>query len=380
MRLREHVTDLLAGPDIPVRHALGGHGLFPFRLQAFSLTDALHDRKRQGALHPFVDQVDHDIITGTDRRGNGGLARLHQFLGVAQPHVGPVGQTGDPDQVREGLWLCILHHLDNEVRPELRDAETPQFTAADVLRLDPQHIRPVEEFDHLFVIQGNLRCHKRMLRIILIVHGVGCNIILQRTDHGRVIVSENIQLQKVVIDGVIVKMGRDDAALHIVRRMLNRRKFINIMAVGEHNDAARMLSGTAPDPGTSFRDPLDLAAALALFPLLVIVLYKTVSRLVGQRTDGPGLECMPFPEKHFRIFMGLGLIVPGEVQVDIRLLVSLESEECLEGDVKSGFHQRLAAYRAGLVRHIITAASRIGSHFIRIKIAVMAFTAVVMRT
>ena len=175
-------------------------------------------------------------------------------------------------------------------------------------------------------------------------------------------------------------MSRDNAALHIVCRVLDRRKFINIMAVREHNDAARMLAGTAPDPGTSFRDPLDLAAALALFPLLVIVLYKTVSRLVGQRTDSPGLKCMPFSEKHFRIFVSLGLIVSGEVQVDIRLLVSLESEECLEWDVKSGFHQRLAAYRAGLVRHIIAAAAGIGSYLIRIEIAVMAFAAVVMRT
>ena len=172
MRLREHVADLLTRPDIPVRHILGFHRFFPFRLQPFSLSHALHDRKGKGTLHPFVDQVDHDIISCTDRGRNSRLTGLYQLLRVAEPHVRPVGQSGDTDQVRKSLGLCIFHHLDNKVCPELRDAKAAQLTAVDILRLDPQYVRAVEELDHLIVVQRDLRGHKRMLRIIFIFHGV----------------------------------------------------------------------------------------------------------------------------------------------------------------------------------------------------------------
>ena len=56
--------------------------------------------------------------------------------------------------------------------------------------------------------------------------------VLQHTDHGRIIVSENIQLQQVVVDGVVIKMGRDDVRGHIVGRMLHRRKGMDLLARG----------------------------------------------------------------------------------------------------------------------------------------------------
>ena len=99
MSFREHVADLLARPDIPVRHALSCHGLFPLWLQAFSLTHALHDRKRQRTFHAFVDQIDHDIIPGTDGSRDRCFPCFYKFLRISQPHVGSVGQTGNTDKI-----------------------------------------------------------------------------------------------------------------------------------------------------------------------------------------------------------------------------------------------------------------------------------------
>ena len=55
--------------------------------------------------------------------------------------------------------------------------------------------------------------------------------------------------------------------------------------------------------------------------------------------------------------MGFRLIITGEVQVNIRLFITLESEESLKGDVESRLYKRLAAHRTVLVRHIKSAAS-----------------------
>ena len=77
--------------------------------------------------------------------------------------------------------------------------------------------------------------------------------------------------------------------------------------------------------------------------------------------------------------MRLTLVITGEVQVDIRLFVSLESKERLERNVKSGFFQRLAAVRADGVRHIASGTADVLFDARRIELAVMARLAVVMR-
>ena len=74
---------------------------------------------------------------------------------------------------------------------------------------------------------------------------------------------------------------------------------------------------------------------LLLASLLIIILHITESRLVRQRTDGSRPEGLAFSENNLRIAVGLTLIVAGEVQVDIRLLVSLKSQEGLKGNIKA---------------------------------------------
>ena len=57
--------------------------------------------------------------------------------------------------------------------------------------------------------------------------------------------------------------------------------------------------------------------------------------------------------------MRFTLVISGEVQVDIRLFVSLESKESLKWNVKSVFDQLLSTDRTVLIRHIVSTATHI---------------------
>ena len=105
--LGEHVLDFFAGPDIPVRHPVGRHLLLPLRFQPLAFSDALHDGEGKSLLQSHTDQVDHDVVSGTDRRPNGSFPLLNQSLGISQPYVRAVGQSGNADQIREIFRLGV---------------------------------------------------------------------------------------------------------------------------------------------------------------------------------------------------------------------------------------------------------------------------------
>ena len=89
---------------------------------------------------------------------------------------------------------------------------------------------------------------------------------------------------------------------------------------------------------------------------------------------------MSFPENYFRIAVCLCLVIPGKVQVDIRLFVPFESKEGLKRNVESGFDQLCPAVRTLFIRHIKSASACKCTNFFGIKITVMTITAVIMRT
>ena len=94
-----------------------------------------------------------------------------------------------------------------------------------------------------------------------------------------------------------------------------------------------------------------------LAALLIIIFHVTKCRFVCQRTDRSGAERLAGTENNLCVFMRFTLIITGEVQVDIRLFVSLKAKERLKRNIKSGFFQRLAAIRADGIRHVASGAS-----------------------
>ena len=121
--------------------------------------------------------------------------------------------------------------------------------------------------------------------------------------------SQNIQLQQVSINGMVVKMGGDKSTAGIVRRVLDRGKFLYFLSHWEYNNSARMLSGASPDTGTPLYNTVDLARTLVLSPLFKIVLYISECGFIRKGTDGSRLEGLTFSEYNLCIMMGIGLIL-----------------------------------------------------------------------
>lgn len=179
---------------------------------------------------------------------------------------------------------------------------------------------------------------------------------------------------------MVIEMCGNDIGRHIIRRMLYRCKRVDLFAKRKYNNSSRMLSGTSADSRTPLYDTVNLTFSFTLSMFLVIILYITECGLVRQCTYRSGTECLTRTKDNLCILMRITLIISREVQVNIRLFISLESKESLERNIKSIFYKLLSTYRTYTVRHIPSAASGKFSDFFRIKITVMTFLTVIVRT
>ena len=75
-----------------------------------------------------MDQVGHNVITTTDHVGNRRGPLLNQLLGVIQPHPGPVGKTGNLQQLGVVLRVGVIQHPPDKAGPEFRQAKGPSLT------------------------------------------------------------------------------------------------------------------------------------------------------------------------------------------------------------------------------------------------------------
>ena len=339
MSFGEHVLDLFAGPDIPFRNIMLPHSSLPLVPEPLSFSHALHDRKCKAALHSHTDQIDHNIVSGTDRCGNGSLSFLDQSLGISQPYVRTMSKSRDPDQIRKILWLGINKHLHGKVCTKLRHTQTAKLAPSNILRSDAQSFCAGKKGHNLFAVKRDLL-------------GILFGQILQHTDHGRIIVSQNIKLQKVSVNGMIVKMRGNDVAVFVICRMLYRCEFFDFLAFWQNNDSSRVLACGTPNACASLNYPVDLAVPLVLTMLFKIIFHIAESCFFRKSTDGSRLKGLPFSKNNLCVFMGVCLIFTGKVKVNIRLLVSLKAQEGFKWNVKAFFDHFCAAVRAVFVRHV----------------------------
>ena len=154
--LREHVFDLLAGINVPVRDLDLAHGLLVLGLQAFALSYALHDLEGVEGLHASPLQIEHDVISGADDIAERELQVGDEGLGVVEPDVGAMGKTGYPNEILDVFRLGVHEHAADEVRAEFRNAQRSRV-AVDVLGLDLQGLHGCEEAQHGGIVQLQLR-------------------------------------------------------------------------------------------------------------------------------------------------------------------------------------------------------------------------------
>ena len=141
-----------------------------------------------------------------------------------------------------------------------------------------------------------------------------------------------------------------------------------------------MLTSTSPHSGTSGSDTVDLAGPLMNATFFKIILHITESSLIRQGCNGSGTESLSCAEDNLRVFMRLGLVLTGEVQVDIRLLISLESQERLERNIEAILMKLLSTHRADLVRHIDSRFTGVGFDLFTVEIHIMTLAAIIMGT
>ena len=190
--------------------------------------------------------------------------------------------------------------------------------------------------------------------------------------------TENIQLQKIVVYGVIIKMSGDN--LGVLRWVLYGCKGVHILSHRKHDYTARVLSRGSFDAYTACNNAVDLAVFFRLIFLFKVFFDISESGLIretGYRSRAVGL---PLAEDDLRVFMRLCLVFAGEIEVDIRFLISLKAQKGLEGNVEAVLYKLRSAYGAFFVRQVAAGGTGIALYLIGIKIAVMTNLAPVMRT
>ena len=157
--------------------------------------------------------------------------------------------------------------------------------------------------------------------------------------------------------------------------MLYGSEIIDVVIARNDYHAARMLAGCAFDAGKALREALLLGLVQRESFFLLVLFYETERGLFRYRRDGACAENVPFTEKDFRILMRRRLLLAGEVKVDIRRFVAVETEERLERYVVPVTAHFFSAFRADFVRQIEAGTDASVGY----KLAVLAFRTDIVR-
>ena len=172
-----------------------------------------------------------------------------------------------------------------------------------------------------------------------------------------------------------IEVGRQDITVRLVGRMLNRGKVINVVIRRDNDHAARMLTGRPFDAFASFGKPQLLCLMGNLSAFLQIVQCVTKRRLLRNGRNRSRFKDVVRTEQLFGVPVDIRLIFTGKVQVDIRLLVAVESQEGFERDIVSVLVHPGAAFRAVFCRKVESrTAAAVGD-----KLAVFALGAYIVR-
>ena len=215
---REHILDLQAAIDVPLRHIMIEKHLYYLGrelLGSFSLSCPLHYLERHFRLYVLVEQIRHDTVTRSDNLGNRTGSVLDKVFRVAEPNVRTVRKSRYLQKVAEFCRFCVKEHLYREARAHFRYAETSGL-AVYLLWRDSQNIA--------------VRAHSYNVRIrrrnVLYLHA---RQILQVLVERRNDVSKLIKLEYRVVERVEVEVGRDNFGIRRISRVLNGSKIVNVI-------------------------------------------------------------------------------------------------------------------------------------------------------
>jgi len=170
-------------------------------------------------------------------------------------------------------------------------------------------------------------------------------------------------------------MGCYNSLILIIRRVLQRSKFVYLIFFWQYHYAARMLPGGALNLNAALSQPVLLGFSKAHIMLLAVFKHISYSGFFRHAADSTRTEYVGASEKLFNIFMYDRLIYARKVKVYIRRLIPLKAHKHFKRYIKALTGKRLAADRAVPFRQIQAAAVFLNIH---VKIAVFAVRADIM--
>ena len=155
---------------------------------------------------------------------------------------------------------------------------------------------------------------------------------------------------------MIVKVGGDDTAIHIIGRMLYRREKMHIHIARHYHDASWMLASGTLDSHAALSQTIYIGNMFSLSFFFEEFFHIAKSCLICHSLDRTGLINIILAKENLRIFMCHRLIDTREVQVDIRHLVSIKTKENCKRNIMTILHHFGPANWAILIRQIIATA------------------------
>ena len=161
--------------------------------------------------------------------------------------------------------------------------------------------------------------------------------------------------------------------------MLGRAEIVNFLVLGNDHHAAWVLAGGALNPLAALGQPQHLGKWGVRFAHQLQILFCVADGgLFRHRTDGARPKHVVLAEQFKGIFMSAGLVLAGEIQINIGHLVAAKAQKCLKGDIKAVLFIVHAANGAFHVRHVRPAAVGVGGILGIVKVSVLAVGAAVV--
>ena len=153
-------------------------------------------------------------------------------------------------------------------------------------------------------------------------------------------------------------MGGDLVGIGVVRRVLHRAEVPDFVFLWNDHQTAGVLARGAAHAHAAGGKPGFLGTGRGSAPLRQVFLDVAKGGFLRHGADGARPEHMRRTEHGDTVGVGLGLVLAGEVQVDIRHLVAAEAQEGFEGDVEAvlfKFAATFGAHRIGKVSAAVVA-------------------------
>ena len=126
---------------------------------------------------------------------------------------------------------------------------------------------------------------------------------------------------------VIIKMGGYYVRFYVVGRVLHRAELIDFMVVRDDYYSSRVLAGGPLHAGAVLREPVRLVLVYRYSLLIVEFAHVAIGGLVRYGAYCSSLVNVLLSEYSSHVFVSRGLIFAGEVEVYIRFLVSVKTQE-----------------------------------------------------